>query len=393
MSHHLTIKFLASAGLFGAALMATPARADEVLKLGVSVPLSGSGANWGKGNEVMCKRAAQEVKEAGGIKVKGTVYNIECLAYDNKYTAAEGTKVAQTLISRDGVKYMYVFGTPPLLAAQSITERQGVLLFNATWALQSKGPKFPLSFSVTASQLEMMPAMFSFIASTHPQAKTVVVLNVNDPSGRDAEKVQREYWEKNGVKLLTSDYFERGTTEFQPIAVRLFAQKPDIVDLGTTPLADAGLVLKELETLGFKGVKVMTNGNSAEGLMATAGAAGNGVYMGGAVPFDGPSATAHQRKVNDDVRAVIGESLGFANIAGYDVVYILKAAMEKAQSLEPKDLAAVMPSTKFRSFYGVETGWGRKDIYGSVQQALLPIYITQVVGGKLVERARVMSKD
>jgi len=377
----------------GIGLMSTVAQAQEVLKLGVSLPLSGSGANWGKGNEVMCHRASQEIKEAGGIKVQGKTYNIECVAYDNKYTAAEGTKVAQTLISRDGVKYMYVFGTPPLLAAQSITERQGVLLFNGTWALQSKGPKFPLSFSVTASQLEMMPAMFSYVASAHPQAKTVVVLNVNDPSGRDAEKVQREYWEKNGVKVLTSDYFERGTTEFQPIAVRMSAQKPDIVDLGTTPLADAGMVLKELDVLGFKGVKVMTNGNSAEGLMATAGPAGNGVYMGGAVPFDGPSTTAHQRKVNEEVRAVIGESLGFANIAGYDVVYMLKAALEKAQSLEPKDLAAAMPSTKFRTFYGGETGWGRKDIYGSVQQALVPIYITQVVNGKLVEKARVVPKD
>jgi branched-chain amino acid transport system substrate-binding protein len=309
----------------GCTFLAAAAYADETIKLGVSLPLSGSGANWGKGNELMCQKAAQEIKEAGGIKVKGTTYNVECVAYDNKYTAAEGTKVAQTLINRDGVKYMYVFGTPPLLAAQSITERQGVLLFNGTWALQSKGPKFPLTFSVTTSQLEMMPAMFSYVTAAHPQARSVVVLNVNDPSGRDAEKVQRELWEKNGVKLLASDYFERGTTEFQPIAVRLFSKNPDIVDLGTTPLADAGQVFKELDVLGFKGVKVLVNGNAAEGLMATAGPAGNGVYMGGAVPFDGPSATAHQRRVNEEVRAVIGESLGFANIAGYDVVYMLKA--------------------------------------------------------------------
>jgi branched-chain amino acid transport system substrate-binding protein len=52
-----------------------------------------------------------------------------------------------------------------------------------------------------------------------------------------------------------------------------------------------------------------------------------------------------------------------------------------------------MPSTRFRTFYGGETGWGRKDIYGSVQQAMLPVYITQVVNGKLVEKARVIPKD
>jgi branched-chain amino acid transport system substrate-binding protein len=377
----------------GFTVLSSIAHADEVLKFGVSVPLTGSGANWGKGNEFMCKKAAQEIKDTGGIKVKGKTYNLECLAYDNKYTAAEGTKVAQTLLNRDGVKYLYVFGTPPLLASQALTERQGVLLFNGTWALNSKGPNFPLTFSGSNSPFEMVPAMISYVASTHPQAKTVVLLNVNDSSGRDTERVQRPTWEKHGVKVLTSDYFERGTTEFQPIALRLMSQKPDIIDLGTTPLADAGQVFKELDVLGFKGVKVLPNGNAAEGLMATAGAAGNGVYMGGAVPFDGPSATAHQRKVNEEARALLGESLGFANIIGYDVVYMLKAGMEKAQSLEPKDIAAAIPSTKFRTFYGAEVGYGGKATYGSVQQPLLPVYISQVTNGKLVEKAKIVPKE
>ena len=374
-------------------LAGPPALADELLKLGVSVPLTGSGANWGKGNEFMCKKAAQEIKAAGGIRVKGQVYNLDCLAYDNKYTSAEGTKVAQTLLNREGVKYLYVFGTPPLLAAQALTERQGVLLFNGTWALNSKGPNFPLTFSGSNSPFEMVPAMISHVTAAHPQAKTVVLLNVNDSSGRDTERVQRPSWEKRGVKVLTSDYFERGTTEFGPVAVRLMSHKPDIIDLGTTPLADAGQVFKELDVLGFKGVKVLPNGNAAEGLMATAGGAGNGVYMGGAVPFDGPSGTEHQRKVNEEARALLGESLGFANIIGYDVVYMLKSGMEKAQSLEPKDIAAALPSTKFRTFYGAEVGYGGKDIYGSVQQPLLPVFITQVVNGKLVERAKVVPKE
>ena len=388
-----TKKFMAVISVVGAGAFGAGAHADEMIKLGVSVPMTGSGANWGKGSEFMCKKAAQEIKEAGGIKVKGAAYNIDCLVYDNKYTAAEGTKVAQTLINRDGVKYMFVFGTPPLLAAQALTERQGVLLFNATWAMNSKGPKFPLSFSNTNSVLEIVPAVIGYVAKANPNAKTVVLLNVHDSSGTDAEAVSRPTWEKAGVKVLTSDYFERGTTEFQPIAVRLLSLKPDIVDLSTTPLADAGQIFKELDTLGFKGIKVLPNGAAAEGLQATAGAAANGVYMGGAIPFDGPSGTEHQRKVNEEARAYLGESLGFANISGYDSVYMLKAGMEKAQSLDPKEIAEAMPSVKFRTFYGGETGFGGKAVYGSVQQPMLPVYITQIVNGKLVEKARVIPQE
>src|SRR5690606_7745845 len=64
----------------------------ETIKLGMSIPLSGAGANWGKGSEWLCTKAAEEIKAAGGVKVKDTAYNFECIGYDNKYNAAEGAK-------------------------------------------------------------------------------------------------------------------------------------------------------------------------------------------------------------------------------------------------------------------------------------------------------------
>jgi branched-chain amino acid transport system substrate-binding protein len=372
-----------------ACTVGTNARADETIKIGLSLPLSGSGANWGKGAEWMCRKAAQEIRDAGGVKVKDKVYNYDCIAYDNKYTAAEGTKVAQTLLNRDGVKYLYAFGTAPLLATQSLTERQGVMLFNTSWGKSSKGPKFPLSFSVDNSPFEIMPVMVKYITTTYPQAKTIVLLNANDATGRENESISRPLWEKAGVKVLTSDFYERGTTEFQPIATRLASYKPDIVDLSSAPPADAGQIFKELATLGFNGIKVCDNGSGVEGLTATGGTAVNGVYMGAATPFDGPSTTEHQRKVNDQALAYLGESLGLPTISAYDAVYMTKAGMEKAQSIDAREVAAVMSSVKFRTFYGGETGFAGKEIYGSNQAPILPVYITQIVDGKLVESARV----
>lgn len=368
------------------------ARADETIKIGLSIPLSGSGANWGKGAEWMCNRAAKEIREAGGVTIKGTTYNYECLGYDNKYTAADGTKVAQTLLNRDGVKYLYAFGTAPLLATQSLTERQGVLLFNTSWGKSSKGPKFPLTFSVDNTPFEIMPVMVKYITTTYPKAKTIALLNANDATGRENESISRPLWEKAGIKVLTSDFYERGTTEFQPIAARLASYKPDIVDLSSAPPADAGQIFKELATLGFDGVKVCDNGSGVEGLTATGGPAVNGVYMGAATPFDGSSTTDEARKMNDEARAYLGESLGLPTISAYDAVYMLKAGMAKAQSTDPREVAAVMPSVKFHTFYGGETGFGGKDIYGSSQAPILPVFITQIVDGKLVERARVDGK-
>ena len=80
-------------------------------------------------------------------------------------------------------------------------------------------------------------------------------------------------------------------------------------------------------------------------------------------------------------------------IGAYDTVCMLKAGVEKAQSIDPKAVAAAMPGLKFKTFYGGETTFGGKESYGVDIAPKLPIYITQAVDGKLVELAKVDPRD
>lgn len=365
--------------------------AQETIKLGLSVPLSGGGAVWGKGSVFMCERATREINEAGGVTVGGQAYNFECVAYDNKYNAAEGTRVAQTLLNREGVKFIGgSLGTAPVKAMQSLTERQGVLLFTTAWGFSIKGPEFPLTFTQMNTPFEILPNLIPYIRNAHPETRTLAMLNPNDASGQETEEVARGVWENTGIEILTSDYYERGTTEFQPIAARLAALDPDIIDLGGSPPADAGAVFRELEALGWDGVKVVQVGTGADGLKATGGASIEGVYMGAAVSFEGTDITDHQREVNEEARAEIGESLNAIQIGFYDSIYALKAGMEAANSIDPKEVARVLPDTKFRTFYGGEIGLYGEETYGSNQQMRLPVIVTQIQDGVLIELDRVV---
>ena len=159
----------------------------------------------------------------GGIKVKGQTYNIQCIVYDNKYTAAEGTKVAQTLINRDGVKFMYAAGTAPVLATQSLTERAGVLLFSVASGPSVKGPKIPLTFNTLPTPSEITPGIIKYLSATFPQSKKLVMVNTTDATGREFEANARKMWEKAGYEIVSSDFYDRGTTELQPIATRLMS--------------------------------------------------------------------------------------------------------------------------------------------------------------------------
>ena len=366
---------------------------DDTITLGLSLPLSGAGAIWGKGAEWMCRKAAGEINAAGGVKVKGKSYKVDCLAYDNLYTAAEGTKVAQTLINRDKVKYIMAMGTAPILATESLTDRAGLLMFNLSWGKSSKGPSHPFEFGAFNSTFEIVPAMVKYITKTYPNAKTMVMLNVNDATGREMEAAANPMWVKAGIKMMTSDFYERGTTEFQAVAQRLASYKADIVDLTSLPPADAGMVLKELDTLGYHPIKVVDNGGGVPQIIATGGkAAIEGAYLGAALIFDGPNTNEHQRQINKEAMAGFGDQASLANICGYDAMYELKAGIEAAQSLKPADIAKVLPTVKFPSFYGM-IGFGGLKTYGKPEQPLFPVYITQIVDGKLADRAKIDNFD
>ena len=93
-----TLALLTTAGFAG------PALAQDTIVLGVSAPLSGAAASWGIGTDWASQQAAKHINDAGGIKVDGKTYKVEVRSVDNKYTAGDGMKTAETLISRDKVK-------------------------------------------------------------------------------------------------------------------------------------------------------------------------------------------------------------------------------------------------------------------------------------------------
>lgn len=391
---HLT-HVLASASMVALTLGGSNALAQKTqnLVLGISAPMSGAAATWGLGQEWTAKQAAKEINDAGGVKIGGTTYTLEIRAYDNKYNAAEGTKVAQTLVNRDKSRYIVgSIGTAPILALQSLTEREKVILFTSAWGKTAKGPQKPYTLTQSNTPYEILPPLYGYVKAHHAGIKTVAMLNPNDATGKETEPLSQSDWENMGVKVVSVNWYERGTTQFQPIAQKLASVKPDAIDLGVTPPADAGVLLRELDVLGWKGVKVLPVGTGAKQLVEIGGKAANDVYMGFAADFGGPQATKKQHELNQGMEKALGEPLNPLQIAAYDSVYALKAGMEAAQSIEPSAILKVLPTIVFETSYG-KTAFGGKQTYGSPQQMLLPVIITQVQNGKLVEVERIVPEE
>jgi branched-chain amino acid transport system substrate-binding protein len=383
------------AAVLAAGLYTIPeARAqDDVIKLGISAPMSGAAASWGIGADWVGQQAVKEINEHGGITAAGKTYKLQLTAYENGYNSADGGKAAQAMLNRDHVRFIIQgIGTAPMKSLQSLSERQGALLMQIAWGKSVKGPQAPLTFTNSNTPFELFGPLFDLVKRAHPEAKTVALLNPNDATGQEVEEEAVKQYKARGFTILASTWYERGTTEFQPIATKLAQSHADIMDLSGAPPADSGTVYKELAVQGWKGIKVQSSGTGADAMVKVGGAAVEDTYMGNAADFGGPTATPIQQRLNAGALKALNEPANILHMGAWDATMAIKAGIEKANSIDPKVVARTLPTIIFESSYG-PTAFGGKDTYGSPQQMLVPIIVTQIKNGQTVEIERIIPDE
>jgi branched-chain amino acid transport system substrate-binding protein len=383
------------AAVLAAGLYTIPeARAqDDVIKLGISAPMSGAAASWGIGADWVGQQAVKEINEHGGITAAGKTYKLQLTSYENGYNSADGGKAAQAMLNRDHVRFIIQgIGTAPMKSLQSLSERQGALLMQIAWGKSVKGPQAPLTFTNSNTPFELFGPLFDLVKRAHPEAKTVALLNPNDATGQEVEEEAVKQYKARGFTILASTWYERGTTEFQPIATKLAQSHADIMDLSGAPPADSGTVYKELAVQGWKGIKVQSSGTGADAMVKVGGAAVEDTYMGNAADFGGPTATPIQQRLNAGALKALNEPVNILHMGAWDATMAIKAGIEKANSIDPKVVARTLPTIIFESSYG-PTAFGGKDTYGSPQQMLVPIIVTQIKNGQTVEIERIIPDE
>jgi branched-chain amino acid transport system substrate-binding protein len=119
------------AALLGAAALTAGSAgsgiAADVIKFGISTPLSGPAAPWGIPHKNAIDLIFDETNAQGGLDVNGKKYKIEIVAYDHKYVIAEGVATVNRLIAKDDVKYMSILGGAVVKANEETVNEGGVL--------------------------------------------------------------------------------------------------------------------------------------------------------------------------------------------------------------------------------------------------------------------------
>src|SRR5438034_4559823 len=241
---------LAVAGLVAAG--PGSARAADVIKFGVSTPLSGPAAPWGIPHKQATELIFEEINSQGGLEVGGKKYQLEVIAYDHKYVIAEGVATLNPLTAKDGVKYLSLRGGAVVKANEEAVNEGRVLNLPLAYADGLVSPKNPYTFHSFPSPPETS-TFWKWIKQNHPGLKRVATISPNDDTGWWSIKVETAFIQKLGYETVAKEFFERTMTDFNPVLLRILAQKPDVISVLASPAGSVGLIIKQARELGFKG--------------------------------------------------------------------------------------------------------------------------------------------
>ena len=361
--------------------------AEKVLKIGAIFPLSGKAAMWGLAAQKAITIKQKEVNAQGGINVGGEKYQIEIIWEDDKYNAAAGRMAAEKLVNRDKVKF--ILGSQSsavLLAAQPITEPNKVLFFLNSYSKEILSPDKPYSFRLVLTSNEILPSMYGWVAKNYPKINTVAFIEPNDVTGLNVEKDCRRIAEQNQFKVVFSQFYERGISDFYPLLNKLILTNPDLIDVTGVPPGDQALIIKQARELGYKGRTFAGTTLDPAEFCKIAGVQNAEGHISNTHDLLGAFATEAQKKFHDDYIALYGKPFDPVTPKYHLYLDIMVQAIEKAGSLDTVKVKEVLDKTpEWKTLFGISRFTG-KDYYGINRQIVTPVYISELQGGKLNNR-------
>ena len=350
--------------------------AADVVKFGISTPLSGPAAPWGIPHKNAIELIFDETNAQGGLDVNGKKYKLEIVAYDHKYVIAEGVATVNRLIAKDGVKYLSILGGAVVKANEETVNENGVLNLPLAYAEGLVSPKNPLTFHSFPAPPETT-TFWKWIKEHHPEIKSVATIAPNDDTGWWSIKVETNFVEKLGYQVAAKEFFERSVTDFNPVLLRVLAQKPDIISVNASPAGSVGLIIKQARELGFKGRFIHIGQVDTSVVSKIAGKANvEGMWTHGFVQNPLPEKVkAWQARYTEKYGEWNATSIDFANPA-----FAFVAAVKKAQSLDPKKIGEALHAVEFENLWG-KAHFGGKDYYGIANQIIYSMPFSEVKDG------------
>src|SRR5579871_2548881 len=243
--------FLILGVFFGASMHSY---AEETIRIGVLLPLTGPLAKNGLENWEAMQIARDMIDERGGINGR----KVEYLQGDAN-TPNAAISETERLITKDGVKITTgSFASPIAIAVSQAAERHGVFHWETTGAAEIITRRgFKHTFQVGAPARRYGQAAVDFIVNDLAKRlnKPVDTLKIallweNRAFGKSVGDGIRAYTQAKGIKLAYDEGYDQTATDMTPVVQKLKDVAPDVLIAISFP-NDAILFQRKAKELDF----------------------------------------------------------------------------------------------------------------------------------------------
>lgn len=259
----------------GSGAQAPPGITDQEIKIGATLPITGTAAVSGQGLQAGIQIAVDEINKAGGIDGR----NVNAVILDDGFTPDRVVTNVRRLVSQDKV---YAIVAPA--GSQGLPGTWQFIAQNKTpvWGpISPADPKQSEVYLLSATRASQDQVAIDYFAKNGAK-KLAVIKQDNDLGVSVRQALDAQLPKHPDMQLVANETTQTGSTEVSSAVNNVVAARPDAVLLGVDNTS-AALILKQLRAQGMNGPVYADQGGAGTGGPSTVGPAGAAAegFLGG----------------------------------------------------------------------------------------------------------------
>ena len=332
---------------FGLGLGAPPLMAQDTIKIGASLSMTGTYAAPGQNQQRGYQLCAKQVNEKGGVLGR----KIEFVLYDDRSEPATGVRLYERLITQDKVDViMGPYSSAITEAVANVNEKYKMPMvapMASTTSIFKKGRKF--IFMVQSPAEVYLEGLVD--AAIKRGLKTIALIYEDTLFPKATVKGTVELAKQKGMQVVFMEAYPKGNTDFSALLTKVRAANPDVLGAATY-FDDAVAITRQMKELNVNpkmyGVTVGGDLPKFYDLLGK-----NAEYIYGAtqweqeLPYPGAKefAEAYEKEFP-------GGHLSYHAAGGYAGCQVLVEAIRRAGSLDGDKIRDAILKTNYSNVYG-----------------------------------------
>jgi len=251
----------------------SPARAEDVIRFGAPLPLTGPLAPEGIKQQQGYDLWAEQANKAGGISVGGKKYKVEIVYADYQSNTPRAVQTTEQMITQDNINFLFgAFGSGAAKAASTVSEKYKVpTIAAAASSSQVYDQGYKYLFGTFTPNDTLTTPLTQIIKAKAPDVKKVAILARNDLFPLAIAQEMEKSAKANGLEVVYFEKYAIGTLDHSATLSQIKSLDPQWIFV-TGYINDLLLVRKQMVDQELKApVVTMIAGPAYQDFIESAG--------------------------------------------------------------------------------------------------------------------------